>query len=99
MLKFNLYYPVCVFLISFFSLLSFSSYAQNIDAGFTHSLAICSNGTVKACGGNPDGQFGNGTKTNSTTPITINITGVISVVASSSHSIFVKSDGTVWACG
>src|SRR2546422_521257 len=83
--------------IYLFPLISFS---QSIAEGNTHSLAICSNGTVKAWGSNFDGELGNGTNTDSNIPVQVNnLTTVIAVTGGGYHSLALKSDGTVWACG
>jgi alpha-tubulin suppressor-like RCC1 family protein/subtilase family serine protease len=74
-------------------------------AGQTHSLALCSDGTLAAWGGNSDGQLGNGTTTNSAIPQAVTTTGVLSgktvvaVAAGQSHSLALCSDGTVAAWG
>ncbi len=58
-------------------------------AGFFHSLAVRSDGTVWAWGDNQYGQLGDGTRTNQSTP----------VAAGYGHSLALRSDGTVWAWG
>jgi alpha-tubulin suppressor-like RCC1 family protein len=71
-----------------------------ITAGAAHSLALASDGTIWVWGYNDDGQFGNGTETDSHTPIQVTgLTGVVAVAAGNSYSLIVKSDGTVWAFG
>jgi alpha-tubulin suppressor-like RCC1 family protein/ribosomal protein L27 len=73
---------------------------QTIDGGVRHSVFLCSNGTAKAVGENTYGGLGNGTNTNSDTPVAVsNLTGLISVSAGQSFTLFLKSDSTVWACG
>jgi alpha-tubulin suppressor-like RCC1 family protein len=53
------------------------AWAVGITAGwFHHSCALLGNGTVKCWGVNEWGQFGNGTTTNSTTPVAMSGTGV-----------------------
>jgi alpha-tubulin suppressor-like RCC1 family protein len=50
--------------------------AVGVTAGWwQHSCAVLGNGTVKCWGSNPWGQFGNGTTTNSSTPVTMQGTG------------------------
>lgn len=73
-----------------------------VSAGCTgqHGLALTSDGTVWAWGQNTYGQLGNGTLTNSTTPVQVTgLTGVIQVSAGATHSLALRSDGTVWAWG
>jgi hypothetical protein len=43
-----------------------------IAAGFSHSLALCSDGTVAAWGYNQYGQLGDNTTTNRSTPVAVN---------------------------
>src|SRR5207247_9492642 len=55
--------------------------------------------TVMAWGYNAQGQLGDGTNTNRSTPVAvINLTGATSVSAGT-HSVAVKSDGTIWSFG
>jgi len=89
------------FCLLFAFLLNFNqSFAQTIAAGNGHSLAICSDGTVRAWGINQGGQLGNGTQTNSNIPIAVsNLTDIIAITAGENHSLALKNDGTVWAWG
>jgi alpha-tubulin suppressor-like RCC1 family protein len=46
--------------------------SQNtVAAGGSHSLFVCNSGSVTASGYNASGQLGNGTTTNTTTPIAV----------------------------
>jgi alpha-tubulin suppressor-like RCC1 family protein len=70
-------------------------------AGLGHSLALGKDGTVWAWGSNLDGQLGIG---NTPSPVFVptRISGLMDVIdisAGPSHSLAVKSDGTVWAWG
>ena len=56
-------------------------------------------GTVYSWGDNTYGQLGNGTTTNSLTPIMVNIDNVMDIAAGDRHSIALKNDGTVWTWG
>jgi RHS repeat-associated protein len=78
--------------------------AQNgrhtIAAGFGHTLALKTDGTVWAWGKNSSGQLGNNSASNSLVPVQVtSLTGAVDVAAGYSHSLAVKSDGTVWAWG
>jgi YD repeat-containing protein len=73
-----------------------------VSAGSCHGLAVKSDGTVWAWGGNFAGALGNGTTgtTPQATPIQVTgLTGVTQVAAGYLHSLALRSDGTVWAWG
>ncbi len=71
-----------------------------IAAGDSHSLAVRSDGTVWAWGGNNAGQLGDGTTSNRNAPVQVSgLTSVVAVAAGALHSLALKSDGTVWAWG
>ena len=76
-----------------------------LAGGSTHTLALKDDGTVWAWGYNDYGQLGDGTNTQRNNPVQVRVdagtflTGVISVAAGSTHSLALKSDGTVWAWG
>ena len=79
-----------------------------IAAGDAHSLALESDGTVWAWGVNDsapwaagcNGQLGDGTTTNRLIPVQVHgLTGVAAIAGGGSHSLALKSDGTVWAWG
>lgn len=76
-----------------------------IAAGQFHNLALCSDGTLVAWGYNFYGQLGNGTTTNSNSPVAVSRTGVlsgktiISIAAGSYHSFALCSDGTLASWG
>ncbi|HOY54644.1 MAG TPA: hypothetical protein PL015_08205 [Opitutaceae bacterium] len=76
-----------------------------VSAGAGHSLALCSDGTVAAWGGNQDAQLGNGSTVASSAPMVVDMTGVlngktvVAVSAGASHSVALCSDGTVAAWG
>jgi alpha-tubulin suppressor-like RCC1 family protein len=64
---------------------------QAIAAGSFHSLALKNDGTVWAWGGNFAGQLGNGTYTDSSTPVQVgNLDGVKTIAAGLSHSLAVQ---------
>src|SRR5919107_5358421 len=78
-----------------------------IAGGANHSLALKNDGTVLAWGLNQDGELGDGTNTDSSTPVEVKdpndpsgyLSGVKALTAGSSHSLALKDDGTVWAWG
>ncbi|WP_395739382.1 choice-of-anchor D domain-containing protein [Prosthecobacter sp.] len=76
-----------------------------VAAGTSHSLALCSDGTVAAWGYNSNGQLGNNSTTDSRVPVAVSTSGVlagktvVAVAAGSSHSLALCSDGTVAAWG
>ena len=69
--------------------------------GASHNLALKSNGKVWTWGWNKYGQLGDGTTTNRTAPIRVKgLSGIVAINGSGgTHSLALKSDGTVWAWG
>jgi len=76
-----------------------------VAAGNSHSLALCSDGTVAAWGAGGSGQLGNNASTNSLVPVAVTVSGVlagktvVAVAAGNAHSLALCSDGTVAAWG
>jgi alpha-tubulin suppressor-like RCC1 family protein len=72
-----------------------------IDAGYDYSLFLKNDGTVWACGNAQNGKLGSGSNIGKvTTPVQISsLSGIISIAAGLEHSLFLKNDGSVWACG
>ncbi|MEO5331963.1 MAG: Ig-like domain-containing protein [Magnetococcus sp. YQC-5] len=72
-----------------------------------HTMVLLSDGIVQAWGNNNSGQLGNGTTTESVTPV--KVTGLTKVTAiavggcysigGNNFSVALKSDGTVWTWG
>ena len=76
-----------------------------IGAGWDHSLALCSDGTLAAWGGNAYGQLGNNSTTDSLVPVAVTQSGVLagktvaSVTVREDHNLALCSDGTLAAWG
>src|SRR5271157_62522 len=61
---------------------------------------VAQTGTVWSWGYNGDGELGDGTANNRTTPVQVNgLGGMIAVAGGDEHSLALKSDGTVWSWG
>jgi alpha-tubulin suppressor-like RCC1 family protein len=61
---------------------------------------LLSNGTVRAWGNNGNGQLGNGTKNDRSTPAPVpGLSGVVAVAAGSAHSLALLADGRLFAWG
>ncbi|MEX0332633.1 MAG: RCC1 domain-containing protein [Puniceicoccaceae bacterium] len=72
-----------------------------ISGGWNHSLFLKTDGTVWAAGDNQSGQLGIGPSDNPNelVPVQVLIDSVVAISAKGSHSLFLKTDGTVWATG
>jgi alpha-tubulin suppressor-like RCC1 family protein len=76
--------------------------ALDIAASGDHSLALSSDGTLYAWGGNAVGQLGDGSTSDRTTPVAVSLPAGVSslgVEAGASHSLVAASDGRVYAWG
>jgi len=63
-------------------------------------VALLADGSIKCWGRNDYGQFGNGTTTNSTSPVSgPGISNVIDIVTGDHHTSVLLSDSTVWGWG
>ncbi|MBA4319103.1 MAG: chromosome condensation regulator RCC1 [Flavobacterium sp.] len=83
----------------------------SIAAGSFHSLGLTSDGTLWAWGFNEDGQLGDEGFGNQYVPMqmksrissfstdTERVSTWVSVTAGTSHTLAIKSDGSLWACG
>jgi alpha-tubulin suppressor-like RCC1 family protein len=71
------------------------------SAGSSHSLAVRTNGTLWAWGSNNRGQIGDNTITNRSSPVSVvgGFTDWCQASAGESHSLAVRSNGTLWAWG
>jgi len=86
--------------------LGFLTGVSKISNGFGHSLALKTDGTVFAWGYNGSGQLGDDTYIDKKVPLQIKGAGGIGylsdisqVSAGTHHSLFLKTDGTVWSVG
>src|SRR4051794_29617455 len=68
-----------------------------IAAGNSHTVALMSDGTVKAWGDNGYGKLGNGSTLSSSPPVTVTGLGgtVTAIAAGYYHTVALMSDGTV----
>ena len=78
-----------------------------MEGGFSHSLALRSDGTVWSWGLNDHGELGDGTTLNRYSPVQVisstsgptYLSGVVQVAAGNYFSMALKSNGTVWCWG
>ncbi|MCP2251827.1 Regulator of chromosome condensation (RCC1) repeat-containing protein [Prauserella aidingensis] len=73
-----------------------------LDAGVSHTLALTLDGRVLAWGGNIDGQLGDGTQLNRSTPVEVELPAaaeITDISAGRNHSLAVTSGGGVLAWG
>jgi alpha-tubulin suppressor-like RCC1 family protein len=71
-----------------------------IAAGYSHSMAISSNGTLWSWGGNADGQLGIGVATGRSSPVQVGTrSDWTQVDANRIVSSGLRSDGTLWSWG
>ena len=75
--------------------------ARTIAAGYNHSCAINASGSVSCWGLNTSGQIGNGTVTNSATPVPVSglPTTAIGIGAGNAHSCALTTAGAVYCWG
>ncbi|MBT0663490.1 chitobiase/beta-hexosaminidase C-terminal domain-containing protein [Geobacter pelophilus] len=82
---------------------SFSARAEtppDIAAGKYHTATLKSDGTVWTWGDNVNGQLGDGTYLDRSSPVPVSqLTGVVGIATGGFHTIAVKGNGTVWAWG
>ncbi|MFZ2276735.1 MAG: choice-of-anchor D domain-containing protein, partial [Prosthecobacter sp.] len=77
-----------------------------LSAGYQHSLALCSDGTLAAWGDNAAGELGTNTNTGSSVPVAVTTAGTplagkvaVAVSAGWQHNLVLCADGTLTAWG
>ena len=76
-----------------------------ICTGYDHTVFLKSDGSVWATGFNAKGQLGDGTTTQRNNPVQVKnadgtgLSGVVGISAGADYTVYLKSDGTVWATG
>jgi alpha-tubulin suppressor-like RCC1 family protein len=71
-----------------------------VATGWFHSLALGSDGSVWAWGDNQYGELGDGSTSQSDTPVQVTgLSGITQIAAGDDWSLALRSDGTVWAWG
>ena len=70
-----------------------------VDAGKYHTVALKADGTLWAWGSNNYGELGDGTTTNSSTPVqeATQASDWVAVDVGDWHTVALKADGTLWA--
>jgi hypothetical protein len=78
----------------------FTDWCQ-ISAGYSHSLAVRTNGTAWAWGCNGSGRLGDDTATNRSSPVSVvgGFTDWCQISAGLAHSLAIRTNGTLWAWG
>jgi alpha-tubulin suppressor-like RCC1 family protein len=74
---------------------------KQVSCGYWHTAAIKTDGTLWTCGYNGNGQLGDGTTVNKTSPVTTAGGGTNwkQVASGYYHTAAIKTDGTLWTCG
>ncbi|MDR0591100.1 MAG: IPT/TIG domain-containing protein [Candidatus Nomurabacteria bacterium] len=80
-------------------------YVTHISAGYNHTLALTTDGKVYAWGRNNYGQLGDGTTTNHSKPVPVDMTGALAgkkvtqIAGGEAFSLALTTDGKVYAWG
>ncbi|MBM3436517.1 MAG: hypothetical protein FJY07_09925, partial [Bacteroidetes bacterium] len=100
---------VSLYVLLLFSLIltalgtSSASVTPKVSAGSAHTIALKSDGTVWTWGYNSQGQLGDRTYTNRSSPVQVSklsgLSNVIAIAGGEGHTLALKSDETVWAWG
>lgn len=73
---------------------------MKISAGYYHAMALKTDGTVWAWGGNADGQLGDGTTIDQLTPVQVKgLNHIIDISVGDNISTALRDDGTVYIWG
>jgi len=73
---------------------------ESVSAGYAHTVAIKTDGSLWAWGYNEYGQLGDGTNFSKNTPTQIGADyNWVSMFAGRSHTVAIKTDGSLWAWG
>jgi prepilin-type N-terminal cleavage/methylation domain-containing protein len=82
------------------NLISSAPNIKQLEAGQDFVCGLITDGTIKCWGNNTPGQLGNGTNTNSNTPVTVSgISTAVQIGVGSNHACAVLSDSTVRCWG
>ena len=83
------------------SVIGLNGTVKQISAGSYHTVFLMEDETVKAVGRNSDGQSGDGTTTQRSTPVSVTgLNGTVKqILAGSYHTVFLMNDGTAKAVG
>ncbi|HLJ16291.1 MAG TPA: hypothetical protein VKV15_17460, partial [Bryobacteraceae bacterium] len=77
-----------------------SAAANRLAASQNFGMVVKTDGTIVSWGENTNGQLGDGTSTNHSTPVQVaGVSGALGVSTGWYHALAVKNDGTVWSWG
>lgn len=78
----------------------FTDWCQ-VSAGYTHTAALRTNGTLWAWGCNSSGQLGDGTVVNKSSPVAVvgGFTDWCQISAGFNHTAAIRTNGTLWTWG